>query len=281
METMPLNLFPGEWLLWEGRPVRSTILRPNDPQLIRASVMSAFYGAPLMALCVFAVVHLGLGAGLFGLAGLYIGSVIVYALVGRFVIRAVTSRHLHYVLTNQRIMVVSGSAGRRTRSAYLSSLPPPSFTEAADGSGSIMFGPQLPALTGKRSRIILRSYASEPSTTPALWYVPDVRRVLELIVQAQHAEPPQSHDPPGAYPFHPQMSGMAAPMRSGSVTRGRLLQPVVLAVAALGIYLVYLSASGPSSDGLRRHERLREIVRRRSAVALEEPGLQLRRHMDR
>jgi hypothetical protein len=249
METMPLNLFPGEWLLWEGRPVRSTILRPNDPQLIRASLVSAFFGAPLTAFCVFVVVHLGLGAGIFGLGGLYIGSAIVYALVGRFVVRAVISRHVRYVLTNQRLMIISGSGGRRIRSAYLGSLPRPYFTEAPDGSGSITFGPHPPALIRKGRRVSLKSYASEPSTTPALWYVPDVRRLVDLIAQAQHAEPPASHSRSSAYLFNPEMGGATAPTRSDSVKRGRVLQPVVLAVAALGIYVVYLSASGLHRTG--------------------------------
>lgn len=250
MDAIAVNLLPGEWLLWEGRPVRSTIFRPGDAQLVPVSLVVAFVGALPMVFCVEAVIHLGpIGAGPFTVAGLVLGPTIVYMLVGRFVVRAFTSRHTRYVVTNQRVLVMNGPASRLVTSAYLSSLPHPFVSETPDGSGSITFGPPQPVWIRGGRGISLRSFASEPSTLPVLWYVPDARRVLGLIVAAQYPEVPQIAGPPSTRTVAPPTYPATNMTWSGDVKRADVLQQVVVLLGVLGLGLAVLSATTLLREG--------------------------------
>jgi hypothetical protein len=135
-------------------------------------------------------------------------------------------------------------------SAYLSSLPHPFFTEAPDGSGSITFGPPPPIWIRGRRGISLRSFASETSTTPVLWYIADVHRVMDLIVQAQQSEPSSFHRPSTAYPVSTHLGGRTETTSSGPVRRGSPLRMLVFAAAAIGLFLVFDGASTLHSAGI-------------------------------
>src|ERR1044071_742746 len=69
-----------------------------------------------------------LWGGMFVLLGLYF-------VAGRFVVRAVASRRCRYAVTDRRVLAAGGWTGRRIRSEYLSSVPPPIMIEREDGSG--------------------------------------------------------------------------------------------------------------------------------------------------
>ena len=111
----------------------------------------------------------------------------LYIVAGRFVVRAVSSRRTRYTITDRRVLVHSGWSGGRLSTLYLNSLPPPVITEEPDGSGSLAFGAfpgVAEAFTGGR-RQGWRIWSSEPSLTPILWDVPDIRRVRDLVAHAQ------------------------------------------------------------------------------------------------
>ncbi|MEU4715247.1 hypothetical protein AB0F73_16515 [Micromonospora purpureochromogenes] len=181
-----VELLPGERLLWEGRPLRHRLFRAPDALLIPVSLL--FFGfAVVWEASVLATrtaegepppVFFALWGIPFVLAGLYL-------VVGRFVVRAIASRRTRYVLTDLRIVIIGGLSGNRTTSAYLRSLPPPVMAEQPDRSGSLAFGAFPGVLDGFYHRNGLRGWASEPSSNPVLWHIPEVHRVRDLIAGAQ------------------------------------------------------------------------------------------------
>jgi hypothetical protein len=188
MEYLPRDLLPGERVVWAGRPVHSMMLRPNDAFLIPFSLA---WGLPaLLVGTVISVAVLtipgspGIPVLIFGLIWVVLA---IHILVARFVIRAITWRDTSYLVTNSRVLVIRGGRRTRTTSAFLSNLPQPVFMESPDGSGSIAFG-EFPVIRGWNGRIAFKAFAGEPSITPVLWYVADVRRVHAVVVAAQHPE---------------------------------------------------------------------------------------------
>lgn len=188
---MDTSRLPGERILWEGRPLRHRALRRTDAVLVPFSLLW----------CGFAVFWesgvLSSGAPLFfALWGVPFVLVGLYLVAGRFVVRVVSSRHTRYTITDRRILVHSGWSGGRLRTQYLNSLPPPVIAEESDGSGSLAFG-EFPgmtdAFTGGR-RQSWRAWSSEPSLTPVLWDVPDIRRVRDLVALAQTQPGSPYHD---------------------------------------------------------------------------------------
>jgi hypothetical protein len=177
-----ISLLPGERVLWEGRPSRHRLFRSTDVLLVPLSLMwcafAVFWesgvlvsGAPIF------FVAWGVPFVLFGL----------YIVAGRFVVRAVSSRRTRYVITDFRVVVHAGWSGNRLTTAYLRALPPPVVTERPDGSGSLAFGSfpgAADVFTGGR-RQAWRAWSSEPSATPILRDVPDVRRARDFVAWAQ------------------------------------------------------------------------------------------------
>jgi hypothetical protein len=93
-------------------------------------------------------------------------------------------------VTDRRLLVLGqGPSGKRTVSYYLNALPPPVIMEALDRSGSLAFGafPTLGDSFAHNGRNGFRMWSSEPSATPVLRHIPEVRRVRDLIAQAQQA----------------------------------------------------------------------------------------------
>jgi hypothetical protein len=182
MQGVETSLLLGERIVWAGRPVRHRLFRRPDVVLV-----------PFSALwCGFAVFweRSALSGGapfFFALWGVPFVLVGLYVVAGRFVVRAVSSRRTRYTITDRRVLVHGGWSGNRLRTQYLNSLPPPVITEEPDGSGSLAFG-EFPGIgdaftTWRRSG--WRVWSSEPSPTPVLWDVPDIRRVRDQVAHAQ------------------------------------------------------------------------------------------------
>jgi hypothetical protein len=176
------SLLPGERTVWDGRPLRHRVFRPTDVLLVPFSLLWCGFAVfwDLSAMSSGAPLFFALWGVLFVLVGLYL-------VAGRFVVRVVSSRHTRYTITDRRVLVHGGWSGSRLRTQYLNSLPPPVITEESDGSGSLAFG-GFPGVgdaftTGLRSG--WRVWSSEPSLTPILWDVPDIRRVRDLVARAQ------------------------------------------------------------------------------------------------
>ncbi len=185
MTESDVELLPGERLLWEGRPLRHRLFRAPDALLIPFSLLwfgfVVFWEASVLTERTVGdrpPVFFVLWGVPFVLVGLYL-------VVGRFVVRAVASRRTRYVLTDLRILVIGGMSGNRTTSAYLRSLPPPVVAEQPDRSGNLAFGAFPGILDPFTHRNGLRGWASEPSSDPALWHIPEVRRVRDLIAGVQ------------------------------------------------------------------------------------------------
>jgi hypothetical protein len=192
MSAMEHNLFRGERILWEGRPLRHRLLRPADALLVPFSIMWAGFVVFWETIALASISGADPVSMFFPLWGLPFILVGLYLVVGRFVVRAIVSRRTRYVLTDRRLIVTGGLSGNRTESTYLSTLPPPVITERTDGSGNLAFGefPAVGAFFGGRSR--LWSWAVEPSRTPILWDIPDVRRVQEFVASHQTGARPAS-----------------------------------------------------------------------------------------
>jgi hypothetical protein len=182
MQGVETSLLPGERIVWDGRPLRHRVFRRTDVLLVPFSLLWCGF-------VVFGVRGVLSSGAPFFLA-LWVAAfllIVLYVVAGRFVVRVVSSRRTRYTITDRRVLVYSGWSGGRLRTAYLNSLPPPVITEEPDGSGSLAFG-AFPGVadvfTGGRLRG-WRVWSSEPSLTPVLWDVPDIRRVRDVVAHAQ------------------------------------------------------------------------------------------------
>jgi hypothetical protein len=78
---------------------------------------------------------------LFGVPFVLIG---LYMVFGRLIVDARMRERTFYGITSERIIIVSGLFGRRTKSLNLRTLSDISLTERPDGIGTITFGPMQP-----------------------------------------------------------------------------------------------------------------------------------------
>lgn len=184
MESAAFDLLPDERMLWEGRPARHRLLRSADSLLIPFSIVWCgfviFWESTALGLVgdQGAPGFFAIWGGLFVLIGLYF-------VAGRFVVRAISSRRARYAVTDRRVVTLGGVTGRRTTSAYLSSLPPPVIREQSDGSGSLAFG-SFPGVTDTfRQRNGFAAWHGESSDAPVLWDVKQVRYVRDLVASRQ------------------------------------------------------------------------------------------------
>ena len=179
---METDLLPGERILWQGQPLRYPLFRVTDILLVPFSLVwcGIVVGGGLSAL---------INGGSIASAACFLPFVLIglYFVAGRFVVRAVISRRTRYTLTNTRILVHGGWSGGRLTAAYLRSLPPPVTTERSDGSGSLAFGgfPGVADAFVRGRRRAWNAWSGEPSDTPILREVPDVRRVRDFVAHAQ------------------------------------------------------------------------------------------------
>lgn len=163
-------------MLWSGVPKRFPIFTPMDRVLVPFSVLwcgfAIFWTINAVGMA---------GVGLFTLPGMLFIVIGLYLVVGRLIVRAVGLRRTHYVVTDQRVIIIGGFPRMRERSSYLSELSPPVVAVRADGTGSIEFGEQnLLAMfsnTGRR-----QNPWGEPFT---LRGIEDPRSVRDIIATAR------------------------------------------------------------------------------------------------
>jgi len=180
-----------ESLLWAGRPFQGWKLHSIDAILIPFSVLWSI--AALAALV--AGIEVLFGA-LHGLADpinteivrrtgilnavifvtLFLASAL-YLTGGRFMLNARRRARTWYGLTNARIIIISGLLRRRVTDLPLHDLGHITFSQRADGSGTICFDP----------RISWRpSWLPLPASSHCEFErVPQVRRVVRLITSAR------------------------------------------------------------------------------------------------
>jgi hypothetical protein len=129
-------LDPNEHLLWSGQPRHGLRFRAEDALLIPFSLLwggfAVFWevsvivsGAPfLFMLC--------------GIPFVLVGCYIVFC---RFLVDAHNRARTFYGVTNERILIVSGTFTQQVKSLQIRTLTDVSLTQRGDGSGTIPFGP--------------------------------------------------------------------------------------------------------------------------------------------
>jgi hypothetical protein len=175
---LPEDLGPHEQLLWVGRPVQGFMLRAID--LVYIPTILIWNGLVVSSLIDAIVtdapvehVRLIVGFALFGL----------YLLVGRFWVDVYSRAHTLYAVTSGRVMIVSGAFGRHTKSVSIDKLPEISLSERADGSGSIVFGPDPYWWYAGAGAI----FHLTSNLLPNFELAAESRRVYEIIREAQRA----------------------------------------------------------------------------------------------
>lgn len=181
---VPVDVLPGEQILWQGQPVRHRLIWPPDAFVIPFSLVWCGFAV----FWEISVLQQESSPGFFALWGAFFVVIGSYFVLGRFVVRAIASRRTRYVVTDRRVIVTGGVTGRRTESLYLKDLPPPIVTERDDRSGTLVFGSlqgigDLFARRGGGSA--RRSWSDIPSALPVLADIPEVRYVRDLIANAQ------------------------------------------------------------------------------------------------
>jgi hypothetical protein len=133
------RLESGERLLWAGIPRQGIVFRPADWFLVPFSLMwggfAIFWEASVL------VGGAGIFFNIWGIPFVLIG---LYLIAGRFVVDRYTRAHTTYGVTDRRIVIVSGSSGRRLKSLSLRTLTDVALDERADGAGTITFGATQP-----------------------------------------------------------------------------------------------------------------------------------------
>lgn len=133
------RLKPGERVLWTGRPPQGIALRRLDLLLIPLSV-AWFAGTMSLAWQVFesgATIESKIMSAAFAAAGAYI-------VFGRFVTDAVLRKQTRYAITNHRVLVIGGFAGKNI--AFFER-PDPAQISVRDATGdraTVQFGEVWP-----------------------------------------------------------------------------------------------------------------------------------------
>lgn len=177
---MTAPLLPSETVLWRGRPDRYPVFDRSDLIAMPFGVLFACAFGYFFALP-------GLRSGSkFGIfLTVVFGSVLLYNLVGRLVVRQVTLRSSEYVVTDQRVVVRSKPFGRvREQAVHLTHVEPPVLAESADGTGAITFGDSVLSGAPRGSR-------PTPGKMIELEQIEDAQRVRDVIAAAHAVHRPQ------------------------------------------------------------------------------------------
>jgi hypothetical protein len=181
------ELSSGERLLWAGRPRQGVYFRPADAVMIPFSLLWGGFAIFWEFMAVTAVSSPRSGAHphpaplvfpLFGIPFVLIG---LYLIVGRFFFDSRQRRKTVYGLSDQRVIIKSGSFGAAVKSISLRTISELSFSEDSAGRGTIIFGPSRP--------LGVYSNPSWPGagqySPPSFESIEEGRRVYELIRSAQ------------------------------------------------------------------------------------------------
>ena len=167
------KLDPREDLLRWGRPPRGMMLRRADLLLIPFSLMwggFAFYGEW----------DIFTAGGPWSMAVFLVPFVLIglYLIAGRFVHDAWRRGRTYYGVTNHRILILEPSS---TKSIDLGQLGQMRMDESADGSGSLVFGPEISLADSSQDWSV---WTGRPGT-PTFERIGRVAEVHALIRRAQ------------------------------------------------------------------------------------------------
>jgi hypothetical protein len=136
----------GERLVWAGMPNPAVIFHSDDWLLIPFGLMfggfSIFWEA--MVLRMPNSSFTGAFFVLWGVPFVVIGQYLIW---GRFLYDGWLKRRTYYGVTNLRVLIVQQGWKRKVSSTYLESLP--QVEKEGQGTGTLWFGPRLPAFAGR------------------------------------------------------------------------------------------------------------------------------------
>ncbi len=170
------QLRPNEKLLWSGQPRPGIILRPVDALMIPFSLLwggFAFWEYSVIA---------SAGPTFFALWGIPFVMVGLYIIFGRFFVDSRRQTQMYYGVTQERIIIVSGSRSRKVNSLNIHMLSDLSMKEQSDGSGTITFGASLPMAAWSSG---MAFPGADRYLPPSFEMIPDVKSVYALIEDAQ------------------------------------------------------------------------------------------------
>jgi hypothetical protein len=168
----------GEKLLWAGKPKTGLVFRNSDFFLIPFSLLwggFAFFWE-------ISVVGSGAPAffSLFGLPFVIIG---LYITIGRFFVDANRRAHTLYGVTQDRVIIKSGFVSNNITSVNIKTLQGLTFSQKADGSGTIMLGS-----TDSRYAIMQQMDWPGVKQAPKLEMIEGVKAVYDQIVELQRTK---------------------------------------------------------------------------------------------
>jgi hypothetical protein len=177
----PVELQPGERLLWTGKPARLPIFRAEDKLFVPGSVLWCAVVAWLFFVNpdtapppVFVLVPFVILGG--------------WALFGRLIVRQLVLRGTRYSVTGKRVVAVVTVLGfRRERSVYHRDLKRPKVTNEADGIGTVVFGDKtyFDLLVGKSMNSNDRPNKRAPKRPLELLHIDHPVQVRDLIAAAR------------------------------------------------------------------------------------------------
>ncbi len=185
-QVISAQLESGEKLLWNGVPRQGIFLKSSDFYFIPFSLMWGGFAIFWEFMVIFLPGHAKNGNSpgqfrwfmpLWGIPFVCIG---LYLIFGRFFVDAKQRAKTFYGVTNKRVIIISGLVTSQIRSLYPQNLGEISISEMQDGSGTILFGSQLPFPYGMRN-------ASWPgmnaNAVPCFDSIPKAKEVLKIIQQ--------------------------------------------------------------------------------------------------
>jgi hypothetical protein len=169
-------LFPGERLLWTGRPVRGLRFMRRDWLLVPFSLAWAGF------MIFWNVSVWSMGAPLeFTLFGIFFLLAGLYLVAGRFAVDALVRARSVYGVTNRRILILRRAPFADLRSFEIGFLPVLELEERAGGRGTIRF--DLPDGDGRWWMSRFDVWLPAPGTGACFDHLADPRRVYDLIVR--------------------------------------------------------------------------------------------------
>jgi hypothetical protein len=167
----------GEKVLWSGRPVQGIRLQKGDAVGIPFSL---FWGG--FAMFWVASAYRSGAPWFFVLFGVPFVLIGLYLIAGRFFYDAWQRARIYYGVSSKRVLIVHGAKSRRVTSLDLESLGEVTFTENANGGGSLQFGRD--SVYG--ANLVGTGWpGTRGHLAPRFDLAEDARRVYDLIRKAQ------------------------------------------------------------------------------------------------
>jgi len=169
------HLISGEKISWTGRPKTGIIFRTSDAFLIPFSLL--WCGFAIFWESTVVMTNAPFFFKLWGIPFVLVG---LYMIVGRFFVDAKKRAGTVYGITGERVIILSGIFRREVKSFNIKALSDISYSQKADGSGTITLG----SATYNYSKWQGSEY-SGTKQPPKLELIDDVKSVYEKIIAMQ------------------------------------------------------------------------------------------------